>query len=71
MGSTGVAKKRYEVGGVYLKPSAFGDVINNLEPYIGTFFDAVTYKGAFNPAGVVAPWTSDWTVPAQLGYFAD
>lgn len=71
MGSTAVAKKRYEVGGVYLKPSAFGDVINNLEPYIGTFFDAATYKGAFDPAATVSPWTADWTVPAQLGYFAD
>jgi hypothetical protein len=69
MGSTGAAKKRYEVGGVYLKPSAFGDVINNLEPYTGSFFDAVNYKGAFSPSAVA--WTDGWTVPAQLGYFAD
>lgn len=69
MGETGSAKKRYEVGGVYLKPSAFGDVINNLEPYIGTFFDAVNYKGAFSPSG--ATWTSGWTVPSALGYFAE
>lgn len=69
MGSTGVAKKRYEVGGVYLKPSAFGDVISDLEPYIGSFFDAVNYKGAFSPS--LTPWTAGWTVPAQLGYFAD
>ena len=60
---------RYSVGGVYLKPLAFGAVIQNLEPYIGTFFDAVTYKGAFDPAST--PWTAGWTVPAQLGYFAD
>ena len=61
--------KRYSVDGVYLKPSAFGDVINNLEPYIGTFFDAVTYKGAFDPSGTT--WTSGWTVPSTLGYFAE
>jgi hypothetical protein len=69
MGETGSAKKRYEVGGVYLKPSAFGAVINNLEPYIGTFFDVVPYKGAFSTTAT--PWTATWTVPAQLGYFAD
>lgn len=69
MGETVSAKKRYEVGGVYLKPAAFGDVITNLEPYIGTFFDVVSYKGAFSPDGT--PWTAGWTVPAQLGYFAD
>ncbi|MDP4694115.1 MAG: hypothetical protein NWS00_06165, partial [Opitutales bacterium] len=69
MGETGSAKKRYEVGGVYLKPAAFGDVIASLEPYIGTFFDVVSYKGAFSPTET--PWTAGWTVPAQLGYFAD
>jgi hypothetical protein len=69
MGETGSAKKRYEVGGVYLKPSAFGDVVGSLEPYIGTFFDVVSYKGAFSPTAT--PWTAGWTVPAQLGYFAD
>jgi len=71
MGETGTAKKRYEVGGVYLKPAVFAgsDVITNLEPYIGTFFDVVSYKGAFDPNGT--PWTAGWTVPAQLGYFAD
>lgn len=61
--------KRYSTGGVYLKPAAFGDVINNLEPYIGTFFDAVTYKGAFDPAATT--WTSGWTVPSVLGLFAE
>jgi hypothetical protein len=61
--------KRDSVGGVYLKPSAFEDVITNLEPYIGTFFDAVNYKGAFDPSGTA--WTNGWTVPSQLGYFAD
>lgn len=69
MGETGSAKKRYEVGGVYLKPANFGDVITSLEPYIGTFFDVVPYKGAFSPEAT--PWTAGWTVPAQLGYFAD
>jgi len=72
MGSTGVAKKRYEVGGVYLKPLAFaGNPATEApaEPYIGQFFDVVTYKGAFDPT--LEPWTADWTVPAQLGYFAD
>lgn len=71
MGSSGAALKRYEVGGVYLKPSAFGDVITDLEPYIGTFFDVVGYKGAFDPTAAATPWTAGWTVPAQLGYFAD
>jgi hypothetical protein len=69
MGETAPAKKRYEVGGVYLKPAAFGDVITSLEPYIGTFFDVVPFKGAFDPSST--PWTATWTVPAQLGYFAD
>lgn len=73
MGSTSAAKKRYEVGGVYLKPLAFvgNDATDatKLEPYIGSFFDAVSYMGAFSPAAT--PWTAGWTVPAQLGYFAD
>ena len=72
MGSTGVAKKRYEVGGVYLKPLAFaGNPATEApaEPYIALYFDAVNYKGAFDPA--LTPWTDGWTVPAQLGYFAD
>lgn len=61
--------KRYSVGGVYLKPSLIADVTGGLEPYIGTFFDAVNYKGAFDPNGTT--WTSGWTVPAKLNYFAD
>jgi hypothetical protein len=72
MGATGVAKSRSEVGGVYLKPLAFvGNPATGgaAEPYIGQFFDAVTYKGAFDPAST--PWTDGWTVPSQLGYFAD
>lgn len=73
MGSTGAAKKRYEVGGVYLKPLAFAGNdatdASKLEPYIGSFYDAVSYMGAFSP--VETPWTAGWTVPAQLGYFAD
>lgn len=69
MGAGVNALARNAVGGVYLKPAAFGDVINDLEPYVGTFFDAVNYKGAFSPNGT--PWTAGWTVPAQLGYFAD
>lgn len=67
--ATMATASRYSVGGVYLKPSAFGAVIEDLEPYIGTFFDAVNYKGAFDPASTA--WTAVWTVPAQLGYFAD
>jgi len=61
--------KRYSVGGVYLKPSPTPEVTGNLEPYIGTFFDAVGYKGAFSPSET--PWTDGWTVPSILGYFAD
>ena len=72
MGSGSESKKRNEVGGVYLKPLVYsgGPVGADLEPYtIGSFFDAVTYHGAFDPAAT--PWTAGWTVPAQLGYFAD
>lgn len=72
MGSTGAALSRSEVGGVYLKPQAFAGnpaTSGPAEPYIGQFFDVVTYKGAFDPA--LTPWTAGWTVPAQLGYFAD
>ena len=73
MGSTGSSKKRYEVGGVYLKPLAFAgnDATDStkLEPYIALYFDAVNYMGAFSPA--TTPWTDGWTVPSQLGYFAD
>jgi hypothetical protein len=60
--------KRYSVGGVYLKPSPTPDVTGGLEPYVGTFFDAVNYKGAFDPNGET--WTYGWTVPSALGYFA-
>lgn len=60
---------RVAQGGVYLKPLASGDVVSDLEPYIGSFFDAVNFKGAFDPAS--ATWTSGWTVPSQLGYFAE
>jgi len=60
--------KRYSVGGVYLKPSTTPDVTSGLEPYIGTFFDVVTYKGAFDPSATT--WTSGWTVPSVLGLFA-
>ncbi len=67
--ATMATAKRYSVGGVYLKPPAFGDVIENLEPYIGTFFKSVGYKGAFDPSSPA--WTSGWTVPSKLGYFAD
>ena len=67
--ATMATAKRYSVGGVYLKPTALGDVINQLEPYIGTFFKAVNYKGAFDPSS--KPWTDGWTVPFKLGYFAD
>lgn len=72
MGSTGSALSRSAVGGVYLKPQAFAGnpaTSGAAEPYIGQFFDVVTYKGAFDPTGT--PWTDGWTVPAQLGYFAD
>jgi len=71
MGSTGAALKRYEVGGVYLRPLAFpgNPATEDLEPYIALYFDAVNFKGAFDPA--LTPWTDGWTVPAQLGYFAD
>jgi hypothetical protein len=61
--------KRYEANGVPLKPLAFGDVVTNLEPYTGTYFDAVSYKGAFDPS--VTAWTAGWTVPSQLGYFIE
>ncbi|MGJ8638848.1 MAG: hypothetical protein ACSHYA_05605 [Opitutaceae bacterium] len=61
--------KRYSVGGVYLKPSTTPDVTGNLEPYIGTFFDVVSYKGAFDPTATT--WTAGWTVPSTLGYFAE
>ncbi|MGZ0656760.1 hypothetical protein ACWPKS_14235 [Coraliomargarita sp. W4R72] len=60
---------RYEVGGVYLKPSATSAVTGGLEPYIGTFFDQVGFKGAFDPS--VTAWTAGWTVPSQLGYFVE
>jgi hypothetical protein len=52
-----------------LKPSSTPEVTSGLEPYIGTFFDEVTYKGAFDPSAT--PWTAGWTVGAKLGYFAD
>lgn len=65
----GGATKRYAAGGVYLKPSSTPEVTSGLEPYIGTFFDEVTYKGAFDPSAT--PWTAGWTVGAILGYFAD
>jgi hypothetical protein len=61
--------KRYSVGGVYLKPSTTPEVTGSLEPYIGTFFDAANYKGAFDPNATT--WTSGWTVPFKLNYFAD
>ena len=63
--------KRYSANGVYLKPLVFtgADSVNDLEPYIGTFFDAVGYKGAFDPN--TSTWTSGWTVPSKLGYFAE
>ena len=70
MGSTASSKKRYEVGGVYLKPLAFvgNDATDStkLEPYIALYFDAVNFMGAFDPT--IAPWTDGWTVPSQLGY---
>jgi hypothetical protein len=73
MGSGATSKKRYEVGGVYLKPLAYAgnDATDStkLEPYIALYFDAVNYMGAFSPA--TTPWTDGWTVPSQLGYFAD
>ncbi len=62
-------KKRYETAGVPLKPAAFGDVITNLEPYTGTHFQAVSFKGAFDPS--VEAWTAGWTVPSRLGYFIE
>ena len=60
---------RYSVGGVYLKPSSTPDVTGSLEPYIGSFFTAVNYKGAFSPSETA--WTSGWTVPSKLGYFVE
>ncbi len=30
------------------------------------FFDTVSYKGAFGPAGVALDWTAGWTVPGAL-----
>lgn len=71
MGETGAALNRYEVGGVYLKPSIFAGnpALEDLEPYIALYFDAVSFKGAFSPN--LTPWTDSWTVPSQLGYFVD
>lgn len=60
---------RDSANGVYLKPTASGAVVSGLEPYIGTFFDVVTYKGAFDPGATA--WTAGWTVPSQLGYFVE
>lgn len=60
---------RNSANGVYLKPLASGNVVTDLEPYIGSFFDVVGYKGAFDPAATA--WTSGWTVPSQLGYFVE
>ena len=61
--------KRYSVGGVYLKPAAFGDAISGLEPYFGSFFKNANYKGAFDLNATT--WTSGWTVPSKLGFFAE
>lgn len=61
--------KRYETNGVPVKPTAFGAVTSGLEPYTGTHFDAVGYKGAVAPTGLA--WTNGWTVPSQLGYFIE
>lgn len=69
MGAGGSALARNAVGGIYLKPFSSGDVVTDLEPYIALYFDAVNYKGAFDPN--LTPWTDGWTVPSQLGYFAD
>jgi len=60
---------RYEANGVPVKPTAFGAVTSGLEPYTGTHFQVVTYKGAVNPIGTA--WTNGWTVPSQLGYFIE
>ena len=57
--------KRYAEGGVYWVPVASGDVITDLEPYIGTFFDVVTSRV---PSILQALLTDTWTVGDQLGY---
>lgn len=60
---------RDDANGVPLKPSQVPAVLNDLAPYTGNFFTAVTYKGAFDP--VATAWTSGWTVGSKLGYFVE
>ena len=41
-------------------PIPTGNVITNMASYPGGFFDNVTYKGAFEPAG--NNWANGWTL---------
>lgn len=53
-----------------LNPRPGGAVVtSSLEPYTGTFFQPVSYKGAFPTAGAI--WTTGWSVANTGGYVQD
>ncbi len=58
-------------GAIKLKPFPFGQVINNIQPATGAFFESAGYKGAFDPSPASTPWTKGWTAGSKLGYYAE
>ncbi len=61
----GISTSISQSGGLNPVPSNSGNVSNGIAP-TGSFYEAVTYKGAFDPSG--SNWAKGWTQLDAAGY---